>query len=57
LKQTEANLAYADVQLSYTKIIVPISGVIASISTQEGETVTARFSAPTFVTIITPILC
>ena len=52
LKQAEANLAYAAVQLSYTKIIAPISGVIASVSTQEGETVTARFSAPTFVTII-----
>ncbi len=52
LKQAEANLAYADVQLGYTKIIAPISGVIASVSTQEGETVTARFSAPTFVTII-----
>jgi len=52
LKQAEANLAYAEVQLGYTKIIAPISGVIASVSTQEGETVTARFSAPTFVTII-----
>ena len=52
LKQAEANLAYAGIQLSYTKIIAPISGVIASVSTQEGETVTARFSAPTFVTII-----
>ena len=52
LKQAQANLAYANVQLSYTKIIAPISGVIASVSTQEGETVTARFSAPTFVTII-----
>ena len=52
LKQAKANLAYADIQLSYTKIIAPISGVIASVSTQEGETVTARFAAPTFVTII-----
>ena len=52
LKQAQANLAYAAVQLSYTKIVAPISGVIASVSTQEGETVTARFSAPTFVTII-----
>jgi len=52
VKQAEANLAYAGIQLSYTKIIAPISGVIASVSTQEGETVTARFSAPTFVTII-----
>jgi len=52
LKQAKANLAYAAVQLGYTQIIAPISGVIASVSTQEGETVTARFSAPTFVTII-----
>ncbi|HDL18791.1 MAG TPA: efflux RND transporter periplasmic adaptor subunit [Bacteroidetes bacterium] len=52
LKQAEANLAYAGIQLNYTKIIAPISGVIASVSTQEGETVTSRFSAPTFVTII-----
>ncbi|NOY60728.1 MAG: efflux RND transporter periplasmic adaptor subunit [Calditrichaeota bacterium] len=52
LKQAEANLAYAGIQLGYTKIIAPISGVIASVATQEGETVTARFSAPTFVTII-----
>ncbi len=52
LKQAKANLAYARVQLSYTKIIAPMSGVIASVSTQEGETVTSRFSAPTFVTII-----
>jgi len=52
LKQAQANLAYADVQLNYTRIIAPISGVIASVSTQEGETVTARFSAPTFVTIV-----
>ena len=52
LQQAEANLAYAGVQLGYTKIIAPISGVIASVSTQEGETVTSRFSAPTFVTII-----
>jgi len=52
VEQADANLAYADIQLGYTKIKAPISGVIASVSTQEGETVAARFSAPTFVTII-----
>lgn len=52
LKQAEANLAFARVQLDYTKITAPISGVIASVSTQEGETVAANFSAPTFVNII-----
>ncbi len=51
-KQTKANLEYAKIQLGYTKIFAPISGVVASVSTQEGETVSASLSAPTFVTII-----
>jgi len=50
--QAEANLAYARIQLDYTKIRAPISGVVASVATQEGETVAASFSAPTFVNII-----
>jgi RND family efflux transporter MFP subunit len=50
--QSGANLDYARIQLGYTKIYAPISGVVASVSTQEGETVAASFSAPTFVTII-----
>jgi len=40
------------VDLSYTEIRAPISGTVASVSTQEGETVAASFAAPTFVTII-----
>ena len=47
-----AALEYAIIQLSYATIRAPISGVIASVSTQEGETVAAGFNAPTFVTII-----
>jgi len=47
-----AALEYAKVQLSYATIRSPISGVIASVSTQEGETVAAGLLAPTFVTII-----
>ncbi len=47
-----ANLDYANIQLDYTTIIAPVSGVVASVSTQEGETVAAVFSSPTFVTII-----
>jgi len=42
----------AKVQLSYTTLVAPISGVIASVSTQEGETVAAGLNSPTFVTII-----
>lgn len=40
------------VDLGYVSIRAPISGVIASVSTLEGETVAASFTAPTFVTII-----
>jgi macrolide-specific efflux system membrane fusion protein len=52
LKQAEANVDFAKVQLSYTKIFATTSGVIASVSTQEGETVSASLAAPTFVSII-----
>ena len=45
VKESQANLAYAT-------LTAPISGVIASVSTQEGETVTAGLNAPVFVTII-----
>lgn len=40
------------VDLAYVQIHAPISGTVASVSTQEGETVQAAFTAPTFVTII-----
>jgi HlyD family secretion protein len=59
LRQTRAKLARAAsalentrVQLSYATITAPIDGVIASVSTEEGETVAAGMQAPTFVTII-----
>ena len=40
------------VDLNYVTIRAPISGTVASVSTQEGETVAAAFATPTFVTII-----
>ena len=40
------------VDLGYVDIRAPISGTVASVSTQRGETVAASFAAPTFVTII-----
>jgi RND family efflux transporter MFP subunit len=52
LEEAEANLQYARTQLGYTRIQAPISGVVASVSTQEGETVAASLASPTFVTII-----
>jgi macrolide-specific efflux system membrane fusion protein len=52
LKLAEANLDYARVQLNYSRIFSPTEGVIASVSTQEGETVSASLASPTFVSII-----
>ncbi len=40
------------VDLRYVTIRAPITGTVSSVSTQEGETVAAAFTAPTFVTII-----
>ena len=48
----QAAVDFASTELSFSKIFAPISGVIGSVSTQEGETVSAAFTAPTFVTII-----
>ena len=59
LRQAKAEVARAasplenaGVQLSYATITAPIDGLIASVSTEEGETVAAGMQAPTFVTII-----
>ena len=45
-------LQAAEVSLNYVTIRAPIGGTIASVSTQQGETVAAAFATPTFVTII-----
>jgi multidrug efflux pump subunit AcrA (membrane-fusion protein) len=52
LARAEAALDNAKVTLSYATLTAPISGVIGSVSTQEGETVAAGLNSPTFVTII-----
>jgi RND family efflux transporter MFP subunit len=52
LQSAISQYEYAKVQLSYATITAPISGIIGTVSTQEGETVAASFSAPTFVTIL-----
>ncbi len=53
--QTKAALRIAEANLGYATIRAPMGGVVASVSTQQGETVTsgsAAAQAPTFVTII-----
>lgn len=52
IKKMDAMIADLTIQLGFTKILAPISGKIASVSTYEGETVAASFAAPTFVTIV-----
>lgn len=51
-ERQEANVRLLETQLSLTKVYATISGVVASVSTQEGETVISSFSSATFVTII-----
>jgi multidrug efflux pump subunit AcrA (membrane-fusion protein) len=55
VQQTRAALRIAEANLGYATITAPMGGVVASVSTQQGETVTsgsAAAQAPTFVTII-----
>jgi RND family efflux transporter MFP subunit len=52
LAASQARLHSAEIVLGYTQITAPIRGVVAAVTTREGETVAADFSAPTFVTIL-----
>ncbi len=52
VKGAAASLEDATTQLGYARITAPINGVVSVVSTQEGETVAASFSAPTFVTLL-----
>jgi RND family efflux transporter MFP subunit len=50
--QAQANLQDATTQLGYTQIFAPIAGVVSAVSTEEGETVTAGFATPNFLTLL-----
>lgn len=52
LTQAQANLDFATTQVGYARIVAPIAGVVASVATQEGETVAASFATPEFVTLL-----
>jgi macrolide-specific efflux system membrane fusion protein len=52
LDQAGAAVRVLEAQISYATIRAPISGIISSVATQEGETVAAGLNSPTFVTII-----
>lgn len=52
VSKAKANLREERTSLSYADITATIDGVVAFVSTQEGETVVASLNAPTFVTLI-----
>ena len=52
IEKVLANILEEETRLSYATVTAPIDGVVAFVSTQEGETVVASMSAPTFVTLI-----
>lgn len=52
LSSNQARLRSAEIDLGYSEITAPIRGVIADVTTREGETVAANFAAPTFVSIV-----
>ena len=52
VNQARGALELARTQLSYTRLTAPIGGIIASVSTQEGEAISAGLQAPTSVTLV-----
>lgn len=52
LRQANAALESQRILQSHTRVLAPISGTVASVTTRQGETVAASFAAPTFLTII-----
>jgi macrolide-specific efflux system membrane fusion protein len=52
LELAQAQVRESQVTLSYATIRAPISGIVASVTTQQGETVAAGLTAPTFLTIV-----
>jgi RND family efflux transporter MFP subunit len=52
LEKARRDAAVVETDLAYAVIRSPITGTVASVATQEGETVQASFNTPTFATII-----
>jgi RND family efflux transporter MFP subunit len=52
LEKARRDVAVVQTELAYAVIRSPITGTVASVTTQEGETVQASFNTPTFATII-----
>jgi len=54
VEEAQASLNSAQTKISYAKIISPISGVVANITTQQGETVVAGLQVANLITVLDP---
>lgn len=54
IEQSKARVKNLEVNLSYTRIYAPISGIVSQVSTQEGEMVVSGLSATNLITILDP---
>jgi RND family efflux transporter MFP subunit len=52
LEKARRDVDVVETDLSFAVIRAPITGTVASVTTQKGETVATSFTTPTFVTII-----
>lgn len=52
LEKARRDMAVVRTDLGYAVIRSPITGTVAAVTTQEGETVASAFNAPTFATVI-----
>jgi RND family efflux transporter MFP subunit len=52
LEKARRDVQVVETELAYAVIRSPITGTVASVTTQEGETVAASFTTPTFATVI-----
>lgn len=50
----EADLENASIQISYTEIYAPITGVVSQVTAQEGETVVTGLEVANLITILDP---
>ncbi len=54
IAEAEAELGQCQTQLSYARIISPMSGVVSAITAQEGETVVAGLQVVNLITVLDP---
>lgn len=54
IEEAKAVLKSTETKISYTKIISPINGVVANITSQEGETIVAGLQVANLITVLDP---